>query len=139
MKKLKIASLIFGLVTLFGLLALQSVFAYSEPTTFGSVAESLTVDANILKAFMHFVCFIMASVFFVMAFSMYRAHRFNPKLVPLDRPIMYLVFALLMVALPMLGKLFLEPSSPAVLEKELRGTGLHFQDIDAPLVNRNSN
>src|SRR5689334_21831892 len=89
--------LIVGLIMLFGL---PSVFAYTEPTTFGSVAESLTKGVGVLTAVMHFVCFIMASVFFVMSFSMYRAHRFTPKFVPLDRPIMYLVFAIIMLAIP---------------------------------------
>lgn len=111
-----------------------NAFAYTEPVTFGSMATELTVGVGVFTKIMHFVCFVMGLIFVIMAVSLFRANRTNPKYVPLDRPILYLVISVVLFAIPFLGAYFVETGALEYQEKrEARAKGVEVQDIDAPL------
>ena len=118
------------------LLALTVVLPISaaEPLSIASIAGNLIYGTNLLTRFMHFVCIIMGAGFFIMAFMQYRAHRDNPKFVPLGRPIMYIVLSLILFAIPFLGKLFSATTGSAKDLEKQRVKGVYHHDIDAPLV-----
>lgn len=111
-----------------------NAYAAEPQSSIGSVAENLVVGAGALTHFLHFVCVVAGLSLIVLSFSLYRAHRFNPKYVPLDKPIMYLVFGIILIAVPFFGEIFGETGSPEYLErKEAREKGIQTNDIDAPL------
>ncbi len=131
MKRLNIKRIIILLSIL--LLILDSVFAAEQPSL-GSVAESLIIGTDAVTRLLHFVSLVMGCFLFIMAFSLLRAHRSNPKFIPLERPIIYMVLAVVLMALPFFGKIFIPTGSTIDLKKqEEYGHGVQIQDIDAPL------
>jgi hypothetical protein len=115
------------------LLALDSVFA-TEELSLGSIADSLTIGTHAVTRLMHFVSIVVGCFLFIMAFSLFRAHRWNPKFVPLERPIIYVFLGVILVTLPFYGKIFMPTGGTHDLkEQEKRALGVQSQDIDAPL------
>jgi hypothetical protein len=106
----------------------------------GSIAESLTIGVDSVTRLMHFVSIVMGCVLFIMAFSLFRAHRTNPKFIPLERPVIYVFLAIILMFLPFYGDIFLPTGSSRDLEKqEARALGVQAHDIDAPLDCENDN
>lgn len=127
----KIAYLIAGFILL---LWGQIAFAVDAHTSIASMAENLVFGAGVMTKFLHFICIVVGVGMIVMMVSTYKAHRSNPKFVPLDRPIMYLTFAIILISIPFLGELFGETGSLEYTnKKEVRESGVQLQDIDAPL------
>lgn len=124
---------LFGLLIITCLLALDSASA-AEHTTIGSVADSLLTKTDAVTRLVHFVSIIVGCFLFIMAISLFRAHRSNPKFVPLERPVIYMLLGLVLVVLPFYREIFLPTEGANDLKKqEARALGVQLQDIDAPL------
>ena len=122
-----------ALLSLMFLLILDNAFATDQPTL-GSIADSLVVGTDAVTRLMHFASIIVGCFLFIMAFSLFRANRLNPKFVPLDRPIIYVFLGIILIALPFYGKIFMPTGSTFDLKtQEERAMGVQSQDIDAPL------
>lgn len=123
----------FGLLSILCISLIIFPVQAAEPPSIATIAGNITFGSNLLSRFMHFVCMVMGAGFFIMAFMQYRAHRDNPKFVPLGRPIMYLVLALVLFSIPFLGEIFgASTSSGKDLEKS-KNKNVYYNDIDAPL------
>lgn len=99
--------------------------------TIGSVAETLISGTGIVTRILMAVCMVLGVGMLIVSFSTYRVHRSNPKFVPLDRPIMYLILGLVIFIIPFLGDFFAPTGSILDLQKqEIQSVP---RDIDAPL------
>ncbi len=106
----------------------------AEKLTLGSIADSLVIGTDAVTRLLHFVSIAVGCFLFIMAFSLFRANRLNPKFVPLERPIIYVFLGVILVALPFYGKIFMPTGSTIDLKaREERAMVLHPHDIDAPL------
>lgn len=115
------------------LFLLDNIFAV-EHTTIGSFADHLLMGSDAVTRFIHFITIIVGIFLFVMAFSLFRAHWSNPKFVPLERPIIYLILGIVLVVLPYFKEIFLPSNGLNDLKKqEARAVGVQTHDIDAPL------
>ena len=122
-----------ALLLLMFLLILDSAFATEKPTL-GSIADSLVVGTDAVTRLLHFASIVVGCFLFIMAVSLFRAHRSNPKFIPLERPIIYLFLGIILVALPFYGKIFMPTGSTLDLRaQEERAMGVQSDDIDAPL------
>ena len=113
-----------------GLLLSQVLFAANEPTI-ASIAEKLISGISVLTRFMMVVCMAVGVGFVIVSITTYKAHRANPKFVPLDRPVMYLVLGVVIFAVPFLGNIFGPTGS--ILDMEKRHAQSCPSNIDAPL------
>ena len=121
------------LLLLMFLLILDSAFA-AEKSTLASIADSLVVGTDAVTRLLHFVSIVVGCFLAIMAFSLFRAHRSNPKFVPLERPIIYVFLGVILIALPFFGKIFMATGSTIDLKaQEARSMGVQAHDIDAPL------
>lgn len=107
--------------------------ACAGSVTFGSMANDLTLGVGVFTKIAHLVCFIMSLVFVIMSFSLFKANRTNPKYVPLDRPVLYLVIAFILSAIPFLGTYFMKSGSLDYEKGPIRENVVEIQNIDAPL------
>ncbi len=105
-----------------------------EYASLGSIAETLISGTDAVTKLMHFISITMGVALFIMAISLYKAHRFNPKFVPLERPIIYVLLGIILVALPFFGRIFGPTGSTQDYDKiQLETKGVQTYDIDAPL------
>jgi len=113
-----------------------------EVPTFGDVAHVLIGGTDLLTRFVLAGALILGVGFIIFAISTYRQHRMTPKLVPLDRPILYLVLGLSLCCLPYLGDIFggtlstqdlRKKGHPAVAASKTKKSE-YIWDIDAPLT-----
>ncbi len=105
-----------------------------EKLNLGDVANSLIVGTDFVTRLLHIASIATGAFLFIMAFSLLRSHRTNPKFIPLDRPIIYMCLGVILIALPFYGKLFtLTGSTIDLKKKEEYAIGVQPQDIDAPL------
>jgi len=119
---------------LFLLMFAETSFAANTVQSLGEIAEHLIVGTSVLTTVMHIVCFVVGFSLLISAISFYKAHRDNPKFVPLDRPIICLCLAIVIFALPFYGILFGPTGSTVDYEKrEAAARGVQINDIDAPL------
>jgi hypothetical protein len=123
----------------FTLAGLFSVFPlYAEETrqtthTFSSVIGTILEWAKVLTNLLWVACVLIAISLVILSFIFYRAHRFNPKMVPLGKPIMYLVLGIAVGCVPFLDKIFMETGSPHEQTKKNQPIETVIMDIDAPL------
>jgi hypothetical protein len=104
-------------------------------TSFGSIAEDLMVSVDVITHIAHVAAVMVGIFLFLMAFSLFKAHRFNPKFVPLEKPILYAVLGCVAVTIPFLGILF-GGSTGSIHDLKTQGSATsiaQFYDIDAPL------
>ena len=102
--------------------------------TIGSIAESLSMDVHSLTRLAHFICIVMGIILFSMAIAFYKNHKDNPKFMPLDKIILYIVLGLFAFSIPFLGKMIGPTGSSIDYHKhELQKKGVQPRDIDAPL------
>lgn len=116
---------------LFGVL-LSSLCFGSDVPTIGSIADKLTIGTDLLTRFMVAVCIVMGVGLIITGLTLYKAHRNNPKFVPLDRPVMYAVLGLLVILIPFLGEIFGPTGSSLDLKKRQAAESCPT-NIDAPL------
>lgn len=93
-----------GALLFIGLTASNLAFT-AEAKSFGEIAGNLLSGAILLTDFLHAVCLALGIGFVIYSFVTYQTHRQNPKLMPLDRPIIYLVLGLVLIAIPFLDYL----------------------------------
>jgi len=74
----------------------------AEATSLADIANNILFGATFVTDFLHGICLVMGTGFIIYALIAYRTHRQNPKLMPLDRPIIYLVLGLVLAAIPFL-------------------------------------
>jgi hypothetical protein len=101
-------------------------------TTFADVAHNLLEGANLISNLLHASCLLLGTGFIIYSFIAYRNHRLNPKMVPLDQPIMYLFMGIVLVAIPFLEQI-LENTTGETVNKHHSQSVYHEHDIDAPL------
>lgn len=122
-------------MSLFGLTVIpKMVFGMESIPTFGAIAEHLIVGTDMLTRLMHLISIGIGIGFLVMAGTLYKTHRFNPKIVPLERPIIYVVLGLILIILPFLNTIF-GPTGSAkdITRQDAQKKGVQIQDIDTPL------
>ncbi len=128
----RVASIL-GLIPFLGA---ETVLA-AETRTVGDVADKLIVGTDFLTHFMHFACIIVGIILLIMALSFYKAHRDNPKFIPIERPIIYFFLGLILIALPYLGQIFgVVTGSPQDLHKRefmAPNPNQPMDDVDAPI------
>ena len=96
-----------------GLLVLVLMFASADVVlaarstiSMGGIAGNIHGGASILARVMWAACVIVGIALFATAFAQFQTHRRNPKLVPLTTPIMYLILALVAIAIPFTENIF---------------------------------
>jgi len=99
----------------------------------GDVAGRLIVGADFLTRLMLAACIAIGLTLVILSITYFRGHRFNPKLVPLGKPVIYLVLGLIVFTIPFLGKLFGETGSILDLKKKEATLESCRTDIDTPL------
>lgn len=116
------------------LLSANIVYASGNPTI-GEIAAKLNISSALVAHFLHFICVVIGIGFIIMALSFYKAHRENPKFMPIERPIAYIFLGLVLISVPFLGKLFgAVTGNPADAEKHKTCTAhMPIQDVDTPL------
>jgi hypothetical protein len=73
----------------------------------GQLASDLLPAAEVLTRLIHWLCIVVGVCLLVTAISFYQAHRFNPKFMPLERPIIIALLGIVLIALPFYKKIFL--------------------------------
>ncbi len=108
---------------------------HANAPNLGVVAERLTVGANVITQVMLGICIVMGIGFLGLSFVHYKGHRQNPKLIPLGKPVMYVVLGLVLLCIPFLEE-FLGDTGRSLLEKDKKKqtSSVIVQDIDAPLT-----
>jgi len=119
----RVSSLLFGL--------LPSIVFASEKSSVGSIALDLMGPANMITKLVHLVCIIVGFILLFVAFSQFKANRFNAKFIPLERPIIITVLAVILIGIPFYGKIF-HPTGGIHDEAAIRG--IYTNDPDAPLT-----
>lgn len=105
----------------------------AEPCSIATVANTLTVGTNIMSNIMLGACVIVGISLIVLAGVHYKAHRFNPKLTPLSKPIMYIALGLCLLAIPFLEQFVGHTGRSAAKIIEQKSNPKPCYDIDAPL------
>ncbi|MEY3182724.1 MAG: hypothetical protein RLZ35_709 [Pseudomonadota bacterium] len=98
------------------------------------IAGNLIFGASIVTDFLHVVSIILGVGFMIYSVVAYRNHRLNPKMVPLDRPILYLFLGIVFTAIPFLGTILERTTGEIAVRKYQNNTsGIHrHHDIDSP-------
>lgn len=104
----------------------------------GDVANTLINGSEILTKLVLLSTLLIGAGFVIFAISMYQQHRTNPKMVPLDRPVLYFILGIGLCCIPFLGNFFDKTEIAVDMTKKQYTTSkaapLHnVLDIDAPL------
>ena len=70
------------------------------------ISGTLTIGADIIVKMMWAACIITGIVLIAASFTQFQIHRYNPKLVPLTTPILYLILGVIAIAIPFAGRIF---------------------------------
>ena len=119
-----------------GLLFYTAASVAAEQPSIASVAERLIITTDFVTNVMHIICIVVGMTLVIMSFFLYKAHRVNPKYVPLDRPVVYLLLGLVLLVIPFAGALFGPTGNSKDLvkqQKTQRSSGVTVYDVDAPL------
>ena len=73
--------------------------------SFGAIAHNALGPLNVMIKLALTISFMIGAGFVMAALTQYMAHRKNPVQVPISRPITYLIFGLLLIALPIVAQL----------------------------------
>ena len=138
MRKSPVSRLKFFLLTplLTELMLITSVAA-DETETFADIANNLIFGASIVSNLLHAASILLGVGFIIYSVVSFRNHRINPKMVPLDRPILYLFLGIVLTAIPFLGEIMEHTTGETHNQKHQssRHTSSTYyeHDIDAPL------
>jgi len=72
----------------------------------GDISGTLTFGADIVVKLMWAACIITGVILLSASFTQFQIHRYNPKLVPLTTPVMYLILGVIAIAIPFAGRIF---------------------------------
>jgi len=130
-----INKLIYLSILLFWIEPIMAAEPLKSVPTIGEIAEKLIVGTDVVTRIVLGGCVAVGAMLIVTSFIYYKAHRENPKFAPLDRPLFYLLFGLILLFIPFLGKIFGPTGSALELNKKtVRESGRYYpNDIDAPL------
>lgn len=98
----------------------------------GTVAETLCSGGHFMTQIVLGACIVIGISLMVLAAVHYTTHRRNPKLVPLTKPIMYIVLGLCLLAIPFLDDYVAETGHMAAKKVEEKSHPTCY-DIDAPI------
>ncbi|MDB6096403.1 MAG: hypothetical protein JWM09_681 [Francisellaceae bacterium] len=128
---MKIAKQCLNSVVLFLLFNSPVCLAINDIASFSS---SLFEGSGILIIIFSMVSVFVGFILLASAFSAYREHRNNPKFIPLDRPIIFLILGLSLVLFPFVGRILKISYSPLDEAHEVRKRlKQNVSDLDAPL------
>lgn len=112
----------------------EVLFAETDQFGISLVAERLIFGAEFITRLLFVICIAMGIALIVMSVTFYRAHRFNPKMIPLGKPVMYLILGLAIASIPFLEHFVGGTGNPLVLKnKNVPEHKRQIYDIDAPL------
>lgn len=97
-----------------------------------TVANTLTAGTHILSNILLAACIITGISLLAMGFVYLKAHRHNPKLVPLSKPFLYWALALCLFAIPLLEK-YVGMTGRSAVKQVQKAQKAECMDIDAPL------
>lgn len=100
--------------------------------TAGEFAEKLTFGGSLIAMLMHAVSIIMGVTLMIMSGAFYKSHRDNPKFIPIERPITYLILGLVLLALPYASRILGNTRQP-LMQSQTMPTTVPAYDPDAPL------
>jgi hypothetical protein len=117
------------------LMGLTSSAIADEAETFADIFGKLIFGAGIVTDFLHATSILLGVGFMIYSVVSYRNHRLNPKMVPLDRPVLYLFLGIVLTAIPFLGQIFERTTGEAHIHKHHNHSSSSYyeHDIDAPL------
>jgi hypothetical protein len=98
-----------------------------DAISWGGIAGNIHGGASILVRFMWAACIIVGLALFFSAAAQFQIHRRNPKLVPLTTVAMYLILALITIAIPFVENIFSFEDSYEGSEGRINNT---YIDID---------
>jgi hypothetical protein len=111
-----------------------------------NIANTLVDGVDLVTHFAHAASIIVGVVLLVMAVTLFKAHRYNPKYVPLEKPIVYVLLGAVLVSLPFFNILFGSTGSSLDLKQQSAARAQSallsdepamlatMVDIDAPLI-----
>jgi len=73
----------------------------------GQIINDLMPTADVAIHVVHWLCILVGFCLLVTAISFYKAHRFNPKFMPLEKPIIIAFLGIVLIVLPFFKKIFL--------------------------------
>lgn len=120
----------------------EALYAAVQHRTLGEIANTLIVGTDFVTRIMLVATLVMGVGFILFSIGLFRTHWRNPKLVPLDRPIIYCVLGIVLCIIPFLGHIFGGTLSTLDLEKNPHAVTQHQQntmhhgnyvDVDAPI------
>ncbi|MES2999005.1 MAG: hypothetical protein V4700_06805 [Pseudomonadota bacterium] len=82
-----------------------SANAYALPTeSLGDLSDKLMLPLSVLTSALYNISLAIGIALLFGALIQYKNHRDNPGQVPISRPVILLIFSLILVALPILAK-----------------------------------
>lgn len=90
-------------------ITVYSIFSIAfgtEEHSIPTVGERLMSFTDVLTRLMLVACFVVGVGFIFVAILQYQTHRRNPKFVPLDKPVWYLILGLLLIGIIFLEEIF---------------------------------
>lgn len=112
-----------------------------------SVANTLISGVDWLTHLAHIASVVAGLVLLAMAVALFKAHRDNPKYVPLDKPVIYVLLGAVLLAVPFLNHFFGPTGSSIDLKQQAMATvtqplawadepvmSTDLVDIDAPIA-----
>lgn len=103
----------------------------SRAATVHDLSQNILVGGTMVTYLIMVGCITVGILLIVYSFSAYRAHKENPKFMPLDRPVVYFILGVLMLCLPFASRIAGKTYSP-VDHRRHRVEQLSI-DPDAPL------
>ncbi len=100
--------------------------------TIEDVTSTLIHGVDLITHLLHAVCIVIGFVLWIMAFGFWKAHQYNPKQVPLDKPIVYLMLGFVLVGIPFLNRL-LPTGNSLDFKQPAQTVAVQVLDIDTPL------
>jgi hypothetical protein len=120
-----------------GTLGLLGISPYSlaaiPALSLGDIAEKFLVGSDFITRFALIVCVSVGIIMFILGITHFRGHRENPKMVPLGRPVMYVVLGFCLVMVPFFESIFGQTGSILEIKKKEQAPLVCPVDIDAPL------
>jgi hypothetical protein len=99
----------------------------------GAVAETLSAGGEVLSHIVLGACLIIGISLIVLAGVYYQGHRHNAKMVPLSKPVLYLVLGLLLLSIPFLDQFIGETGRASAKKIDRKAHPYDCYDIDAPI------
>lgn len=87
------------------LLAFLPSIVFAADVSLGQLSTSLMGPVSVLADLMYKICYVLGAMFLLGSVLQYKNHRDNPSQVPISRPILLLVFGLILIGFPFFAQL----------------------------------